>query len=704
MNRGLSWVALALLACLAPAPAGAQEGGAYLRIVEGYAEHALSGRGGLEVLQAAVNTPLAVGDRLSAPLGARVEAVLADGSLVRIGGGSDLVVAALARSQDRADGFSALDLERGELQVARPTYAGPESLEIRLPMATVYLEAPGVYRLSSDGYASAWVTVREGFAELATRGGSTLVRAAETAWLDGADAPRIELTRAPGRDELELWADELDGAARYASVPYVDEALAYSAAPLAEHGGWVEVSGRQGWQPYMHDDWRPYTAGSWGYGPGGLNWISTEPWGWVTSHYGNWDYLPGFGWVWFPGELYSPAWVYWYWGPTHVGWVPAGFYLSAYASYGYVPWSGVYGWVGGSWADYSLWTFCGLDDFGHRGHRGRFWSGDELARVTRGSAIPRGLLATDTRPLTPDVWHDLGAVKTRLLAAGGKPVTAELPDVTRFAVRGGAEDAGRWFESKATALRRAAATRPTLNTGAGVARGKGDLAPPQVSTVRPGGTAAARPTLARPTSPSTTYVRPQGSLPSNRPPVVTRPQGSFSSNRPPVVTRPQGSLPSYRPPVVTRPQGSLPSYRPPVVTRPQGSLPSYRPPVVSRPPALGAPGATSHPVWTRPPASDFKPRPGLPSSPVRPAAPTYPTWIRPPSPSTSGAHDGRPVVQRVLEDIRSGRVSSWRPPAPPAAPSSAGAASVRPSEPQRPSASSKPPSRSSASSRKPPGL
>ncbi len=601
LTRWPQWAALVLVAGLATPPARAQQGAAYLRTVEGYAEHVHGADAGLETLTAAVNTPLAVGDRLSVSPEARVEAVLADGSLLRIGGASELVVAALARSLDRADPASAIDLERGSLQVTRPAYAGPESLAVRLRAATVYLEAPGAYRLSSDAWGSASVTVREGFAELATAQGSSVVRASETGWLDGLEAPRLELTQALGRDDLELWAEHLDAAARMAAVPYIEESMAYAAAPLADHGGWVEVSGRPGWQPYAGDDWRPYGAGSWSYGPGGLNWISAEPWGWVTSHYGAWDYLPGFGWVWFPGAVYSPAWVVWYWGPTHVGWVPAGVALSPFA--GSFPTSGAYGWVGGSWSDYSLWSFCRLEAFDRRGLRGRFSTGAELARETRSSSIPRGLLATDTRSLTPEVWRDPDMVRARLLGASARPATAALPQVTL------------------------AEARPPVSIRAAA---DGERGAPSI--VRSTPARISRPALVRPSSAG---------------PIPTRPHLLGSTPRP--------GAPS-RPPTIARPSGS---------GWPTAASPSQ--------------------VWSRPP-TEAVPRPFSPSA----AAPSRPVSV---------PNDDRPVVRRVVEDIRATR-ESWHRPAAPPHQSGSWRAPSRP--PQSEPRSSDPPARGAASSRKPP--
>jgi len=93
---------------------------------------------------------------------------------------------------------------------------------------------------------------------------------------------------------------------------------------LAPHGewshrrpyGWV-------WSPRNVDpDWRPYTQGHWTYTDYGWTWVSHEPWGWATSHYGRWYYDPVYGWAWVPGTRWAPAWVAWRSGPDYIGWAP----------------------------------------------------------------------------------------------------------------------------------------------------------------------------------------------------------------------------------------------------------------------------------------------------------------------------------------------------------------------------------------------
>lgn len=95
---------------------------------------------------------------------------------------------------------------------------------------------------------------------------------------------------------------------------------------LEPQGEWRETSNYgYVWQPrvaWESRDWRPYTNGRWVYTDAGWTWISDEPFGWATYHYGRWTRLQGIGWVWVPGNEWAPAWVSWRTGGDYVGWAP----------------------------------------------------------------------------------------------------------------------------------------------------------------------------------------------------------------------------------------------------------------------------------------------------------------------------------------------------------------------------------------------
>src|SRR5581483_6383145 len=95
---------------------------------------------------------------------------------------------------------------------------------------------------------------------------------------------------------------------------------------LAPYGAWIELENYgYVWQPRValqNNRWRPYTVGHWAYTDYGWTWMSDEPWGWATYHYGRWARLRRLGWVWVPGDEWAPAWVSWRYSDRYIGWAP----------------------------------------------------------------------------------------------------------------------------------------------------------------------------------------------------------------------------------------------------------------------------------------------------------------------------------------------------------------------------------------------
>jgi len=94
---------------------------------------------------------------------------------------------------------------------------------------------------------------------------------------------------------------------------------------LVDYGDWVliepfgfvfrpRVSWNQ-WMPFQDGFWAPTDAYGW-------VWISAEPFGWATYHYGEWLYDSYQGWVWIPGVEWMPGSVSWLLAGDYVGWAP----------------------------------------------------------------------------------------------------------------------------------------------------------------------------------------------------------------------------------------------------------------------------------------------------------------------------------------------------------------------------------------------
>ena len=303
---------------------------------------------------------------------------------------------------------------------------------------------------------------------MVTESGSAVVQSGETLTVEGARDPLSSLGAATQLSALELWGEELTQTASRYATDYVDSSLAYASTPLSRHGSWMQTESSYFWRPHVSAGWRPYHSGWWAHTPSGLTWVSTEPWGWLTYHYGVWDYGPSYGWVWYPGRHYTPAAVYWYWGPTHVGWIPAGYYTRYYGHrypryvdpYAYRHHDrggisyygsgigfqiGVHGTAGGRGSYWNDWTFTRHHRLGHRGGHAYLRTGAQLSNQgTFQKTVPVGIIATDTRSLTPDLWQQptraiesLRNARQRSLSAqtGIAAARQDLPDLSPWVAR-----------------------------------------------------------------------------------------------------------------------------------------------------------------------------------------------------------------------------------------------------------------------------
>lgn len=97
---------------------------------------------------------------------------------------------------------------------------------------------------------------------------------------------------------------------------------------LAPHGKWVEVDGNRAWQPSIvvtDANWQPYlNEGHWVSTDEGWYWESTYEWGWAPFHYGRWDRVANYNWVWTPDTVWAPSWVSWRESDNVYGWAPLG--------------------------------------------------------------------------------------------------------------------------------------------------------------------------------------------------------------------------------------------------------------------------------------------------------------------------------------------------------------------------------------------
>jgi hypothetical protein len=320
-------------------------------------------------VEARVNFPIYPGDEVTTNRRGRTEIRLADGNIIALDRSTSVRFRSIYDSYESDATQSIVEVKFGHVAVQR-TEDATELLRVDTPNASYAATDDAVYSIEADVSGRDRVTVYDGFVEVRTPQRSTRLNRGEEARVDDQGLYGLVNSSNAVADEFERWF--LRRSERYgnSSSRYLDRSLAYADTDLQENGSWVYVSnyGGYAWRPRVSVGWRPYYPGRWGWGVGGcLTWISYEPWGWVPYHYGRWGYDPFYGWLWMPGYTYSPAWVYWAYGPGYIGWAPAGWYdcYRPYYNWAYRPYSrrgydygaGFYGRVRFNEVDLRPWTF-----------------------------------------------------------------------------------------------------------------------------------------------------------------------------------------------------------------------------------------------------------------------------------------------------------------------------------------------------------
>ena len=344
-------------------------------------------------IEVTINTPVFPGDRLEVE-GGPLEIQLPDGILIWLNEGSRADLLAVDNSSDESRERAILRLREGALEVAIPGERGRQGdVRIDTPESSVYLMSNGHFRVESARNATT-VTSYRGIAELAGDEGSVLVRTGRQSRVETGEAPEdpweVNTLRT---DAFGDWCEERAAAyiAETASEErdFVEEVpipVRHYVSELDHFGNWQYVSTFGWvWRPTaISVGWRPYYSGYWSWCPRGWTWISYEPWGWLPYHYGRWSWVAATGWVWIPGAVYSGAWVSWAVTPSYAGWCPLDYYnRPAYVSFNYT--SVTVNHYGGGW------NFLPLRRWGER---------NLYREIVRADRVPQlhGAITTRTLP------------------------------------------------------------------------------------------------------------------------------------------------------------------------------------------------------------------------------------------------------------------------------------------------------------------
>lgn len=292
------------------------------------------------------DTPFGLDDTLASGSSSRAEIINPNNTLLRIGG--DTVIHLIKLNDD----FTEIDVSAGVgrlynksssqmMKVTTPfgyvivhpestldAYVGSETIELfTLQGKAEYVPAAGDSNKYELSLGSPIIS------------NGTQVAASSDAIDPQWDGWNLE------RNNLILTRVEVRGA----SADLLPRSLQNEASLLEENGVWEEVYSESCkcrerlWRPTkVSPGWRPFTSGRWVEIYGENCWVPDEPFGYVTHHYGNWEFING-KWYWAPPAkqpqpevvateeppppvVIEPAWypgrVGWFYSDTEIGWVP----------------------------------------------------------------------------------------------------------------------------------------------------------------------------------------------------------------------------------------------------------------------------------------------------------------------------------------------------------------------------------------------
>ena len=269
---------------------------------------------------------------------------LADGTRIAFDRDTRFTVASLFKDQDGSRQVL-LRLDRGRLRLKQD---GDSDARVRVdtPSGSISSSDRATYDVEEDNDSVARGSVTSGHVRVSNQRDDASLGAGEQISVFGPQDPlnRIRAFNTYDGDAFDRWSDGAWTVKRGESWDRVPSELRYYSDDLDSHGSWV-YSDEYGWvwKPSgVADDWRPYYEGRWAAYPGGMTWISYDPWAYVTYHHGRWAWSVG-GWCWIPGVYYSPAWVAWNSWDNYCGWAPLGYYNTP-CTWGYGAWGGGYCW------------------------------------------------------------------------------------------------------------------------------------------------------------------------------------------------------------------------------------------------------------------------------------------------------------------------------------------------------------------------
>lgn len=273
-------------------------------------------------LPAAVNTPLAQGDRVWVPEGGRTELQVLGGLFIRLDDSTSLDILSLGENNYQ---FS-VNVGRAYIN---NRISGIGLLQIDTPVGSVTCDDTAKLMIDVEENGATEISVLQGSVYAETGHGRILVPSGRTLRIEEDQSPSMYSLNTP--DEWMEWNLDLDRRiSEYdKSVRYLPEELDSYSYAFDTNGRWLyDASYGYVWTPAIAGsiNWAPYHDGRWVWINGNYVWISSERWGWAPYHYGRWVFLRQGGWCWVPPRKgavhWGPGYVGWVYTPNYVSWIP----------------------------------------------------------------------------------------------------------------------------------------------------------------------------------------------------------------------------------------------------------------------------------------------------------------------------------------------------------------------------------------------
>jgi hypothetical protein len=316
---------LALAATLAAFGAQA-EGPLHGRISHDEGGMMVKGASGSDWSHATTNAIVLPGDTLWIDETGVGEVELPQGSFLRLADSSKIEVVSISPT-------TALRAWSGSFYVQRLSRSSG-NVVLDTPAASVSIQPDSSVRVDVLTNGDTTVSVRWGRAEVRTnQGGSVVLTGGQRSYIDAGLLPSDAVPFDPAaEDAFDAWSRErAEYLATGGSTPVPPEVSVAPAtigvSDLNNYGEWVYVDQRPLWRPTVVTNYVPYRTGYWSYVPGcGHVWVASEPFGYVTSHYGRWNHYDNYGWCWSYDPVWRPAWAVTVRYGDYYAWSPCDYY------------------------------------------------------------------------------------------------------------------------------------------------------------------------------------------------------------------------------------------------------------------------------------------------------------------------------------------------------------------------------------------